>query len=132
MKAALALAAVALAGPALAQMPGERAEPITIVMTDQGFAPANIVLHRGAPYVLRVINRSGKGHNLTQEVFWRVARVAPADRGWTRDGKIVVPSGGRAIVHFIAPMSRPGGEFQFSSTTIADAPLDYKGRFLIR
>ena len=127
-----ALLALALALPAAAQMPGQRAQPITVTMTDRGFIPADVVVQRGAPYVLHLENRSNKGHNLTQKEFFQLARVAPADQGVARDGKIVVPAGGRATVHFIAPMSRPGGEFQFSSTTVADAPRDYKGRFLIR
>jgi hypothetical protein len=108
------------------------AQPITITMTDHGFVPRRIILRRGAPYVLRVVNRSGKGHNLTQSAFFESARVAPADRPLAGDGKIVVPAGGRASVRLLAPMTRPGGTYQFSSTVLADADDDYTGVFAIR
>jgi hypothetical protein len=35
-------------------------------------------------------------------------------------------------VRLRAPATRPGGTYQFSSTTLGDADDDYKGVFLIR
>ncbi|WP_174293221.1 hypothetical protein [Sphingomonas bacterium] len=134
----LLVAVAALATPAVAQgLDGgrpdwSRATPITIEMTDQGFAPREIELRRTAPYVLRVVNRSGKGHNLTQKVFFQLARVAPSDRGWTHDGRISLKPGESATVRFRAPDSRPGGTYEFGSTTLGDAVSDYKGVFLMR
>ena len=106
--------------------------PITIEMTDDGFLPRQTVLRRGAPYVLRVVNRSGKGHNLTQKVFFQLARVAPSDRGWTHDGRISLKPGESATVSFRAPDSRPGGTYEFGSTTLGDAVSGYKGVFVMR
>ena len=136
MKALLvAPAALALAIPAIAQAPGRnpgRPEPITIAMTDGGFLPGRFALRGGTPYVLRLTNRSGKGHNLTQKAFFQDARVDPHDRGWVRDGRISLRPGERATVHFLAPDVRPGATYQFSSTVLGDAASDYKGVFLIR
>lgn len=128
------IAAAALAAPALAQAPdrGPRPEPITITMTPDGFAPARFDLRGGAPYVLRVVNRSDKGHNLTQKSFFRMARVDPSDRGWTRDGRISLKPGERAVVHFLAPDTRPGGTYEFTSDVLGDAGKNYKGVFVIR
>ncbi len=132
---AAVLATLALSAPSQAQ--GYRyarplPQPIDIVMTDDGFLPAHAVLRRGAPYVLRVVNRSSKGHNLEQKAFFRLAAVAPEDEGWTRDGRISLRPGESAIVHLRAPLSRPGGTFEFSSTVLGDAGKDYRGVFVMR
>lgn len=127
------VALAAVSATAVAQAPYRpRPEPITIEMTDDGFLPHETVLRRGAPYVLRVVNRSGKGHNLTQKVFFRLAQVAPSDRGWTRDGQISLHPGESATVRFRAPDSRPGGTYEFGSTTLGDAASNYKGVFVMR
>lgn len=130
----LLLVLAALATPAVAaQAPNwSKAQPISITMTEHGFVPRTITVRRDRLYVLRVANRSGKGHNLTQKSFFDNARVAPQDRGWVRDGQIVLKAGERATVHFQAPATRPGGTYQFNSTTLGDADNDYKGVFLIR
>ena len=130
---ALILSLAVLAAPAAAQAPNwAKAQPIAITMTDHGFVPRRIALRQGAPYVLRVTNRSDKGHNLTQKAFFAAARLRPEDRGETRDGQIVLRAGERATVRFLAPTTRRGGTYQFSSTTLADASDDYKGVFVIR
>lgn len=132
MKTAL-LALVAVTTPAVAQTVERRAEkPVTIVMTDEGFAPRNVTLQRGHPYVLNLVNRSTKGHNLTQRAFFDAALVRGDDRRWVADGQIVLAAGERARVHFRAPSTRSGGSFEFSSTTLGDADKDYKGFFHIR
>ena len=129
------LAALALPLPLQAQTHRQARvlpRPIDIAMTDNGFLPAEVTLRRGAPYVLRVTNRSSKGHNLEQKAFFRLAEVAPEDAGWTRDGRISLRPGESAIVHLRAPLSRPGGTFEFSSTVLGDAGRDYKGVFVMR
>jgi hypothetical protein len=129
----LVLALAVLAAPAAAQAPNwTKAQPISITMTEHGFIPRRIAVQRNGLYVLRVTNRSGKGHNLTQKAFFANARIAQQDRGWVRDGQIVLDSGRRATVHLQAPATRRGGTYEFSSTTLADADDDYKGVFVIR
>ncbi len=135
------LAALALALP-LASMPLAAAgaqtgravtpKPLSITMTDQGFVPGRIVVQRGAPYVLRIVNRSRQGHNLSQKAFFRLARVDPQDRVWTRTGTVSLDPGQSALIRFSAPTTRPGGRFEFSSTVLGDAGKDYTGAFLIR
>ena len=138
MKAVITAAILAaLAVPVSSQAQGYRharplPQPIDIAMTDDGFVPADVTLRRGAPYVLRVVNRSSKGHNLEQKAFFRLAAVAPEDEGWTRDGRISLRPGESAIVHLRAPLSRPGGTFEFSSTVLGDAGRGYKGVFVMR
>lgn len=134
---ALILSLAVLAAPAAAQRPAPapnwaKAQPIAITMTDHGFVPRRIALRQGAPYVLRVANRTDKGHNLTQKAFFAAARVRPQDRGATRDGQIVLRPGERVTVRFTAPVTRRGGTYLFSSTVLADADNDYKGVFVIR
>lgn len=130
---AFALTLAVLAVPATAQVPDRaKAQPISITMTDHGFEPRRIAVTRGGRYVLRITNRSGKGHNLTQKAFFANARVEPQDRRWIRDGQIVLDAGRRATVRLRAPTTRAGGTYQFSSTVLGDADDDYKGAFLIR
>jgi hypothetical protein len=127
------LALVAIATPALAQTPkANTPQPVTITMTDHGFVPRSVVLRRGGSYVLRIANRSDKGHNFTQKAFFAAARLAREDRGLARDGQIVLAAGERATVRFQAPLTRSGGTFQFSSTTLGDADNDYTGVFRMR
>jgi hypothetical protein len=129
----LMLALAALSAPAVAQAPKwSKPQSITITMTDHGFVPRQIAVRRDGLYVLHVVNRSGKGHNLTQKSFFANAHIQPQDRGLVRDGQIVLNAGERATVRFQAPDTRPGGMYQFSSTVLADAGEDYKGAFLIR
>ena len=133
--AAAALAAPALA-PALAQSAGPaprvRPQPITIAMTDDGFVPRRFVVRGGAPYVLRIVNRSGKGHNFTQNAFFANADVAPEDRRAANGGQISLHPGESATIHLLAPDTRPGGTYEFVSTVLGDAGKDYKGVFVIR
>ena len=138
MKIAL-LALVAIATPALAQTPAVRKAPavnkvqsVNIAMTDHGFVPRDITLRRGSAYVLHIANRSDKGHNLTQTAFFNAALLSREDSGLARDGQIVLAAGERATVRFRAPLTRSGGTFQFSSTTLGDASEDYTGVFHIR
>lgn len=132
MKSLLVLM-IALATPAAAQTTDwSKAKPISITMTEQGYTPSRIVLQRNAPYVLRISNRSDKGHNLTQKAFFASARVRPADRGWVRDGQIVLKAGERTTIYFRAPGTPSGGTYEFSSTTLADAASEYTGVFEIR
>ncbi|MET3827262.1 hypothetical protein ABIC16_002955 [Sphingomonas sp. PvP055] len=127
------LGMIALATPVAAQSPDWRkAQPISIRMTDDGFIPRSIPVRQGAPYVLRIVNRSDKGHNLTQEAFFDQAQVAGRDRNKIHGGKIVLASGEGMTVRFRAPVTRRGGTYQFSSTTLGDAGKDYTGVFLIR
>jgi len=132
MKAIL-VGMIALAAPVAAQTPDWRkAQPVTITMTDDGFVPRTIPLRQGGTYILRIANRSDKGHNLTQKAFFDQARPAPRDQYKVGDGRIVLASGERATVRFQAPVTRRGGTYQFSSTTLGDADKDYKGVFVIR
>ena len=129
----LVLASLALAASAAAQAPNAaRAKAVSITMTDRGYVPRRIVLQRGAPYVLHVVNRSDKGHNLTQKSFFHSARVEPHDRGWTRGGRISLEAHRSATIRLRAPMTRPGGTYEFSSTTLGDADNEYTGVFIMR
>jgi hypothetical protein len=133
MKAALLITLALAATPAMAQAPDwSKAQSISITMTADGYVPHRIPLRRGGLYVLHVSNRSDKGHNLTQEAFFRSARVHPDDRDLTRDGQLVLKSGERMTIHFRAPTTPAGGTYQFSSTVLADADSDYKGVFVMR
>jgi hypothetical protein len=130
---ALVLIGLSLAAPAAAQEPDwAKAKAIYITMTDQGYQPGRIALRRNTPYVLHISNRSDKGHNLTQKAFFKFAQVAPSDRRWTVDGQIVLKANERATIRFRSPATRPGGTYQFSSTTIGDADSEYTGVFIMR
>ena len=127
------LALLAVATPAVAQAPDwSKAEVISVTMTDHGFIPRSIPLRQGARYVLRIANRSDKGHNLTQKAFFDQSRVAPQDQRKTDDGQIVLAAGERTTVRFAAPLTRRGGTYEFASTVLGDADEDYKGVFIIR
>ncbi|MGI4733155.1 MAG: cupredoxin domain-containing protein [Janthinobacterium lividum] len=130
------LATAAVAVPALAQSGGPasrmRPQPIAITMTDHGFAPSRFSLRGGARYVLRIANRSGTGHNLTQNAFFANAGIAPEDCRAANGGQISLRPGESVVIRLRAPDTRPGGTYQFTSTVLGDAGKDYKGVFVIR
>ena len=85
--------------PAAAQAPSA----INVQLSNFKFTPNRIVLNHGQPYVLRLSNTAGGGHNLTAPAFFAAANVDPADRKWVTEGEVEVPAGQVREIHLTAP-----------------------------
>ena len=94
MRIASLILAVALPLPLGAASPAPT--HLTIALSNFRFDPAPIRLKRGQPYVLHLVNRSGRKHNFVAPVLLRRG-AAPVAR------QVEVPAGGSANVAIVAP-----------------------------
>ena len=67
------------------------------------FTPQTIVLDHGRPYVLRLVNDGGGGHDFTAPEFFAAAGVAPSDRALVAEGEVEVPGHQIREIHVNAP-----------------------------
>jgi len=87
------------ASPLGAQAPAT----LNVELSSFKFAPSTIVLDHAKPYVLRLTNVSGDGHDFVAEGFFGAASVAPADRRLIAEGGVEVPAGQAVEIHLTAP-----------------------------
>lgn len=137
LPAAFAVAMLA-APPALAQArrasaapAWNKGAPLTITMSNRGFAPARLTLRQGAGYILRLRNVSDRTHTFSARSFFRLARVDPRDQAWVARNEVEVPAGRTATLHLIAP-DTPNAIYDFRSTRIGDMGENMKGTIHVR
>ena len=82
---------------------GQSAPVVAVQLANFKFTPGTIQLDHGRPYVLRLANVSGGGHDFTAKEFFAAAAVAAADRRWVQEGEVEVPSGEVREIHLTAP-----------------------------
>ena len=93
MRFALLILAVAVPLPLGAASPAPT--HVTITLSNYRFDPAPIRLRHGQPYVLHLVNQSGRKHNFVAPAFLAAARAGRT--------KIDVPPGGATNVAIVAP-----------------------------
>jgi uncharacterized cupredoxin-like copper-binding protein len=76
---------------------------VQVQLASFSFTPKSILLDHGQPYVLRLSNVSGSGHDFTAQEFFTAANVEPGDRKWIQEGVVEVPSGQVREIHLTAP-----------------------------
>ena len=79
------------------------APTVMVQMSNFKFTPNKIVLDHGRPYVLRLVNVAGGGHDFTAPTFFSAANIAPADRHFMAEGEVEVPAGQAIDIHLTAP-----------------------------
>ncbi|HET9336775.1 MAG TPA: cupredoxin domain-containing protein [Sphingomicrobium sp.] len=80
---------------------------VNVQLSNYKFTPRTIVLDHGRPYVLRLHNASGGGHDFTAPAFFAASRVAPEDRRLVAEGEVEVRPGTTHEIHLTAPAA-PG------------------------
>ena len=93
---------------------------LTITLSNYRFDPAPIQLRRGQPYVLHLVNRSGRRHNFVAPEFLAAAR--------TGRGKIEVPAGGAVNVAIVAPAA---GRYKVKCTHFTHAMRGMKSEIIV-
>jgi uncharacterized cupredoxin-like copper-binding protein len=83
--------------------PAQPAPTIAVQLSNFKFAPNTIALNHGQPYLLRLVNVAGGGHDFTASSFFAAAAIAPADRRWIQEGVVEVPAGQVREIHLTAP-----------------------------
>ena len=93
---------------------------LTVILSNYRFDPAPIRLRRGQPYVLHLVNRSGRGHNFVAPAFFAAAGAGR--------GKIDVPPGGGANVAIVAPAA---GRYKVKCTHFTHAMRGMKSEIIV-
>lgn len=129
----LAMAVTAAPRPAAKPMPINWAKgtPTTVTMTNKGYAPHRLVMHRGGHYVLSFHNLTDRPHTFAAKDFFAEARVSPADQNWIPHNEVELRPHESAVLHLIAPTT-PNAIYVFKSNQIADAVHNFKGEIVVR
>ena len=120
------ITAMALAAPpAAAQAPAV----IEVHLSNFRFTPRTIVLDHGRPYVLRLVNLAGGGHDFTAPAFFANASVAARDRRWTTEGEVEVPPHQVREIHLTAPQA---GIYKLKCSHSFHKMLGMTGQIVVR
>ena len=122
----LALPFLFLAGPAAV---AQQAPVVAVQLSNFKFAPSTIVLDHGRPYVLRLANVSGGGHDFTAPTFFAAANVAPGDRRYIAEGEVEVPPGQTRDIHLTAPAA---GRYKLKCSHSFHKMFGMSGTILVR
>ena len=113
------------AQPAAPQAP----TTINVQLSNYKFTPKTIVLDHGRPYVLRLTNVSGGGHDFTARDFFAAARVAPEDRAMVREGEVEVHPGTAHEIRLTAPAA---GRYKVKCTHTFHKFFGMSGEIIVR
>ena len=102
---------------------------VDVHLSNYRFDPRPIQLQRGHPYVLRLINDSGGGHNFAAPAFFAAAGIAAADRAWLKNGKVEVPSRQIRQIRLTAPGP---GTYRLKCTHFMHGAFGMKGSIVVR
>ena len=102
---------------------------VNVQLSNFKFTPRTIILDHGRPYVLRLYNASGGGHDFTAREFFAAASIAPSDRRWVREGEVEVPPGQLRAIRLTAPAP---GRYNVKCTHRFHKLLGMGGTILVR
>jgi plastocyanin len=120
-----AFALVASSSLATAQAPAT----VEVHLSNFKFAPATVVLKRGQPTILRLVNDSGGGHDFTAREFFASATLAPRDRALVADGEVEVPGKQIREIRVTAPRA---GTYKLKCSHSFHKALGMSGRIVVR
>ena len=123
------IAALAIVATTASIAPAQAPSTIEVHLSNFKFSPSTIVLRQGQPYLLRLVNDSGGGHDFSARDFFASAAVAPGDRAWVRNGSVEVPGGEARNIHVTA--SRPGS-YKLRCTHTLHKTFGMSGRIVVR
>lgn len=110
---------------AVAQSPAT----IDVHLSNFKFAPSTIVLKQGQPYVLRLINDGGGGHDFTAPEFFARSALAQRDRTWVQGGAVEVPGHQVREIHLTAPRA---GSYKLKCSHTFHKAFGMSGRIIVR
>ena len=102
---------------------------VEVQLSSFKFTPREIILDQGRPYVLRLVNGSGGGHNFAAPAFFARANVAAPDRPLIRGGEVEVPGGQVRQVRLTAP---PAGRYKLKCTHSFHKMFGMSGSIVVR
>ena len=102
---------------------------VEVHLSNFKFAPREIVLAQGRPYVLRLVNDSSGGHDFAAPAFFARANVSAPDRPLVRGGEVEVPGGHVRNVRLTAP---PAGRYKLKCTHSFHKMFGMSGTIVVR
>lgn len=102
---------------------------VEVHLSNFKFTPRTIVLDQGRPYVLRLVNDSGGGHDFSAPAFFARANVALPDRPLVHGGEVEVPGGQVRQVRLTAP---PAGRYKLKCTHSFHKMFGMSGSIVVR
>jgi len=121
-------AALLLPLSASAQQPSWNGAPVVEVqLSSFDFTPSTIQLPAGKPVVLRLVNKSGGGHNFQAPQFFSASVVREADRAVVGNGTIEL-SGGATTDIGVVPAA---GSYRLKCTHTMHATFGMTGRIVV-
>lgn len=102
---------------------------IEVHLSNFRFTPRVLVLAHARPYTLRLVNRSGGGHDFTAPEFFARANVSASSRAMVRGGEIEVPPGQVREIRLVAP---PPGRYKLKCGHRFHKFLGMSGEIVVR
>lgn len=123
------LAGIALTALVVPSATAQAPATVNVQLSNFKFTPRTIILDQGRPYVLRLANVAGGGHNFVAPSFFAAAAIAPSDRGSVQDGEIEVAPGQVREIRLTAPRA---GSYKVKCTHRFHKFLGMSGTIVVR
>jgi plastocyanin len=116
------------ASPAFAQTDWSGARRVEIAMSNYAFAPQELHLQHGVPYVLHFTNTASKSHDFSAPAFFAAATVAADDRAKVVDGGVDLDENASTDVKLV-----PGtpGTYAVECTHFMHAMMGMTGKVIV-
>lgn len=126
-----ALVVVALglvATSARADTDWSQAKKIEVDLSNYAFAPQELHLTHGVPYVLHFVNQASKSHDFSSATFFAATTIATDDQGKVVKGDVDLDEGQSADVKLI--VNTPG-TYEVRCTHFMHAMLGMTGKVIV-
>jgi uncharacterized cupredoxin-like copper-binding protein len=124
----IAITALAV-GLGLAGAASAQPTVINVQLSDFKFVPMQIDLRVGQPYVLHLVNTSGKSHDFSATAFFAAVALAPASAGKVHEGDVALDGGESAD---IALTPQRAGTYPLKCTHLFHEMLGMKGQIVVQ
>lgn len=139
MRSIIAAAAIALSAGCASTHPIEPrlagssidfagAETVTVELDNFRFAPPELDLRAGRPYVLKIVNTASGGHDFTAPEFFAAAVVAADDAALIASGQVELHGRETAAIRLVPAV----GEYRLVCTHFGHTAMGMTGRIIVR
>jgi uncharacterized cupredoxin-like copper-binding protein len=102
---------------------------VEVDMSNFAFTPSTIVLQRGTPYHLLIVNKSTSGHDFSAKDFFEAANIYPKDKVFIdAKGKISLKTGQSVQITLIPEQV---GHFDLMCTHALHATMGMRGQLVV-
>lgn len=104
------------------------AETVTVELANFRFAPREIYLRTGRPYVLKIVNTASGGHDFTAPEFFAASVVGENDAALIAGGQVELRERETAAIRLVPAT----GEYRIVCTHFGHVALGMAGRIIVR